>query len=152
MVALFAGGAVAIADDAASPPLNSHQRGNMRGALPYDRSYAQLSPEQKAVLRAEYDSVGPNDEPPYPKYGLSEVADAVARMPVRAPIDGEVVLTVRVDERGDAKSVSLYKTPDDRLSNLIAATLTRIKFKPGLCEGRPCAMDYVFRFHFKFSG
>jgi len=152
MVALFAGGAVAIADDAASPPLNSHQRGNMRGALPYDRSYAQLSPEQKAVLRAEYDSVGPNDEPPYPKYGLSEVADAVARMPVRAPIDGEVVLTVRVDERGDAKSVSLYKTPDDRLSNVIAATLTRIKFKPGLCEGRPCAMDYVFRFHFKFSG
>jgi len=152
MVALFAGGAVAIADDAASPPLNSHQRGNMRGALPNDRSYAQLSPEQKAVLRAEYDSVGPNDEPPYPKYGLSEVADAVARMPVRAPIDGEVVLTVRVDERGDAKSVSIYKSPDGRLSNVIAATLTRTKFKPGLCEGRPCAMDYVFRFHFKFSG
>jgi TonB family protein len=152
-VALFAGGAVAIADDAASSPtLNSHKRGNMRGALPYDRSYAQLSPEQKAVLRAEYDSVGPNDEPPYPKYGLSEVADAVARMPVRAPIDGEVVLTVRVDERGDAKSVSIYKSPDGRLSNVIAATLTRTKFKPGLCEGRPCAMDYVFRFHFKFSG
>jgi hypothetical protein len=35
---------------------------------------------------------------------------------------------------------------------VIAATLTRTKFKPGLCEGRPCTMDYVFRFHFKFSG
>jgi hypothetical protein len=153
MVALLVSSAVAIADDTAmSSPSNSHKRGNMRGALPYDRAYEQLSPEQKTVLRAEYDSVGPKDEPPYPKYGLSEVADAVARMPVRAPIDGEVVLTVRVDERGDAKSVSVYKTPDAKLSNLVAATLTRIKFKPGLCEGRPCAMDYVFKYHFKFSG
>ena len=123
----------------------------MRGTLPYDRSYEQLSPEQKAVLRAEYDSVGPKDEPPYPKYGLSDVADAVARMPRRATLEGEVILTVRVDERGDAKSVSVYKTPDAKLSNLVAYTLTRTKFKPGLCEGRPCAMDYVFKYYFKVS-
>lgn len=123
----------------------------MRGALPYDRSYEQLTSEQKAALRVEYDSVGPKDEPPYPKYGLSDVADAVARMPRREPIEGEVILTVRVDERGDAKSVSIYKTPDAKLSNLVALTLTRSKFKPGLCEGRPCAMDYVFKYYFKVS-
>jgi hypothetical protein len=124
----------------------------MRGALPYDRSYEQLTPEQKAVVRAEYDVVGPNDEPPYPKYGLADVADAVSRMSVRDPIEGEVILTVRVDESGDAKSVSIYKTPDARLSNLVALMVTRSKFKPGLCEGRPCAMDYVFRYYFKISG
>jgi outer membrane biosynthesis protein TonB len=123
----------------------------MRGMLPYDRSYEQLSPEQKAMVRGQYDSVGPNDEPPYPKYGLSDVADAVARMPRRATLEGEVILTVNVDERGIARSVSVYKTPDAKLSNAVAATLTRSKFKPGLCEGRPCAMDYVFKYYFKVS-
>jgi hypothetical protein len=144
MAALFASSPVAIADA-------SIDRIVMRGALPYDRSYEQLTPEQKAVLRAEYDSVGPNDEPPYPKYGLADVADAVSRMSVRDTIEGEVVLTVRVDEHGDAKSVSIYKTPDTRLSNLVALMVTRSKFKPGLCEGRPCAMDYVFKYYFKVS-
>jgi hypothetical protein len=144
MAALFASIPVAIGDAYLD-------RVVMRGALPYDRSYEQLSPEQKAVLRAEYDSVGPKDEPPYPKYGLSDVADAVARMPRRAPLEGEVILTVRVDESGDAKSVSIYKTPDARLSNLVALMLTRSKFKPGVCEGRPCAMDYVFKYYFKVS-
>jgi hypothetical protein len=144
MAALFASSPVAIADAYLG-------RIVMRGALPYDRSYDQLSPEQKAVLRAEYDTVGPTDEPPYPKYGLSDVADAVARMPRRELLEGEVILTVRVDERGDAKSVSVYKTPDAKLSNLVALMLTRGKFKPGLCEGRPCAMDYVFKYYFKVS-
>jgi hypothetical protein len=142
--ALFASSAVAIADAYVD-------RIVMRGTLPYDRSYEQLSLEQKAALRAEYDSVGPKDEPPYPKYGLSDVADAVARMPRREPLEGEVILTVRVDERGVAQSVSIYKTPDAKLSNVVAATLTRTKFKPGLCEGRPCAMDYVFKYYFKVS-
>lgn len=144
IAALFATSSVAVAD--------AHlDRLIMRGALPYDRSYEQLTPEQKAVVRAEYDSVGPNDEPPYPKYGLADVADAVSRMSVRDPIEGEVILTVRVDERGDAKSVSIYKTPDARLSNLVALMVTRSKFKPGLCDGRPCAMDYVFKYYFKVS-
>lgn len=147
IAALYANGSVAIADE------SYHKRGMiMSGAIPYDRNYEQLSPEQKAAVRAEYDSVGPKDEPPYPKYGLADVADAVSRMSVRDPIEGEVVLTVRVDERGDAKSVSIYKTPDARLSNLVALMVTRSKFKPGLCEGRPCAMDYVFRYYFKISG
>ncbi len=144
MAALFASSPVAIADAYLDRLI-------MRGALPYDRSYEQLTPEQKAMVRAEYDSVGPTDEPPYPKYGLSEVADAVARMPRRESIQGDVVLTVHVDERGDAKSVSIYKTPDAKLSNLVALILTRSKFKPGLCEGRPCAMDYVFKYYFKVS-
>ena len=64
MAALFASSPVAIADAYLDRLI-------MRGALPYDRSYEQLTPEQKAVVRAEYDSVGPNDEPPYPKYGLA---------------------------------------------------------------------------------
>jgi hypothetical protein len=142
--ALFASSPFAIADAYTD-------RIVMRGALPYDRSYEQLSPEQKAVVRAQYDSVGPNDEPPYPKYGLSDVADAVARMPRREPLEGEVILTVSVDERGNAKTVSIYKTPDAKLSNVVAATLTRSKFKPGLCERQPCAMDYVFKYYFKIS-
>jgi len=141
---LFASSPVSLADT----DLN---RMVMRGALPYDRSYEQLTPEQKAVVRAEYDNVGPNDEPPYPKYGLADVADAVSRMSVRDPIEGEVILTVRVDESGEAKSVSIYKTPDTRLSNLVALMVTRSKFKPGLCEGRPCTMNYVFRYYFKIS-
>jgi len=58
---------------------------------------------------------------------------------------------VRIDEVGNAKSVSIYKTPDAKLSNVVAATLTRTRFKPGLCEGRPCAMDYVFKYYFKVS-
>ena len=147
IAALYANGSVAIADE------SYHKRGMiMRGAIPYDRNYEQLSPEQKAAVRAEYDSVGPKDEPPYPKYGLADVADAVSRMSVRDPVDGEVILTVRVDEHGNGQSVSVYKTPDPKLSNLVALMLTRSKFKPGVCEGRPCTMDYVFRFYFKLRG
>lgn len=64
--------------------------------------------------------------------GAVAIADDAALS--RALNDGEVVLTVRIDERGDAKSVSIDQTPDGRLSDVVAATLTRMKFKPGLCE------------------
>jgi hypothetical protein len=133
MAALFASSPVAIADAYLD-------RLSMRGALPYDRSYEQLTPEQKAVVRAEYDSVGPTDEPPYPKYGLSEVADAVARMPRREAIQGDVVLTVHVDERGDAKSVSIYKTPDAKLSKSGRVDVDAKQVQAGIVRG-PAVRD-----------
>ena len=119
------------------------------GPIPFDKPYEALTPKQKALVRSAYENLGENDEPPYPKEGLGKALDIVARIQHKALIEGEMVLIVRIDERGDAQSVSVFKTPDPKVSNVVGSALMLLKYKPGICAGKPCAMDYRFDFDFK---
>ena len=120
-----------------------------RGHIPYDKTYEELSPQQKAIVRARYENLGENDEPPYPKEGLGKVLDVVATIQHKALIEGEMDLIVRIDEHGKPQSVAVYKTPDPKVSNAVGSALMFLDYKPGICAGRPCAMDYRFDFDFK---
>ncbi len=53
----------AIKDD--TPALGSMlKRGSVHGTLPYDNRHAELTPEQRAQVKADYEPMAENDEPP----------------------------------------------------------------------------------------
>ena len=112
------------------------------GPIPYDKAYEELDPRQKAIVRASYENLGENDEPPYPKEGLGKVIDVMIAVQKKALVKGEMDLIVRIDEHGKPLSVAVYKTPDPKVSNLAGSALMLLDYKPGVCADRPCAMDY----------
>ncbi|HZP65590.1 MAG TPA: hypothetical protein VFB32_04720 [Rudaea sp.] len=112
--------------------------------IPLDKSYAELSPAQQHALKAEYSGLGVNDEPPFPSAGLKRVYQALAGSYEVAPASGELALLVDVDAKGDPGGVTVVRTPDPRSARRASAALMREKFKPALCSGHPCAMQYRF--------
>jgi len=117
-------------------------------SLPFDKSYDELSLEQKAIIRAEYTQLGENDEPPYPEGGKGPLVKVIAKMQHIMLVTGELSLIARIDEHGDAQTVSVLKTPSDSVSQAVAYAVMQTKFKPGICDSKVCAMDFPLRVSF----
>jgi hypothetical protein len=112
---------------------------------PYDR----LTPQQKAELRALFTNLAESDEPPYPAEGLLPVAKSIVFALSDGAIgEGDLFMTVLVDENGDAKSTSVYATPSSRVSREAATVLMKVKYKPAICAGKPCSSEFPFKAHF----
>jgi len=121
-------------------------------ALPFDGRYADLTPEQKAVLANDYENLPAGDEPPYPLYGLRHMIKPLVRYADMAAPVGSLVASVVVDSQGKAGAVTVYKSPDTEVARLVAAALSFETFKPGMCHGQPCRMEYVLRLDFPQRG
>lgn len=112
---------------------------------PYDR----LTSEQKAAFLAQFKDLTEGDEPAYPADGLLPVAKSIAFALADGPVpEGDLFITVHVDENGVAKSTSIYSTPGQRVSREAASVLMAVKYKPGRCAGKPCASEFPFTAHF----
>ena len=117
-------------------------------AVPFDKTYAQMSAEQKAVIAQDYESLGAGDEPPYPALGLSHLSTYMMRLAEMTGTSGPLVATVDVGPDGQARTVSVFKSPDTRLTSMVTTLLARESYKPAKCAGSPCAMTYVMRVNF----
>jgi hypothetical protein len=128
---------------------SSFRRNVVGGAIvPLDKRYSELSAEEKAILKSQYDGIGPNDEPPFPVDGLLPIYRLVADGQRRLQVTGSMVLSVDVDSGGDATSVSAPKSADPDMVSLVASILIKQKYKPGTCNGIPCNMQFPVRFDF----
>ena len=117
----------------------------LRGRVPFDRTYGELTAAQKDVLFQDYESLAPGDEPPFPLYGVHHVIAPLVRFADTWNPVGPLVASVEVDALGNAVSVTTYQSPDPQLTRVVGAALALEKYKPALCKGRPCAMQYVLR-------
>lgn len=121
-------------------------RTNMASAsLPLDVSYSDFTPEQKASWKSQYQSMPADDEPPYPLTGPKTVMKAVLKAVQRTGYDGEIEAIVVVRDDGTPDSVSVIKAPTDKLGKFVAQALMVEKYKPAVCGGKPCAMEYPFK-------
>jgi hypothetical protein len=121
------------------------ERPVITGALiPLDKSYAELSPEQQSMVKANYGNLGASDEPPYPLNGLKSISQRIANADVSAAVDGELVMQVDVSSSGDATTVATVHSPNPNIARVAAIALQREKYKPGICHGQPCAMPFVY--------
>jgi hypothetical protein len=120
----------------------------LRAAFPFDKQWSELTPEQRQMFRAKYSNLGENDEPPFPELGMGPIAREVQKLQQRVLTDGLLVITVHVDENGDAQSVAIYQTPNPSLSKGVAYVVMNTKYKPAKCDGKPCAMDFPYSFNF----
>jgi hypothetical protein len=114
-------------------------------ALPFDKTWAELTPQQKDIVRADYESMPAEDEPPYPEKGLKRIVWSVAKRAEVTGDTGKVIAAVTVDGEGKARDVTVYKSPSPEITSLVTANLVTETFKPARCRGQPCTMAFVLR-------
>lgn len=128
------------------PDTGSHiLRETVNSDLPPDKPYGELTTQQQRVVKAQYEQMGPNDEPPYPLNGPQGLYKAMVSGQNKRLARGTLSLVVNVDAGGEAVSVAVLSSPDPELTQFAARLLIQAKYKPARCDGAPCAMQYPFR-------
>lgn len=113
--------------------------------VPPEKKYHDLTESQKNNVRANYEGLAPDDEPPYPVDGVLALYTAVSDVGVYFKAMGEVELVATVTPEGKVSSVSAFKSPDHRMTEYVTKILAVQKFKPAVCKGAPCQMDFLLK-------
>ena len=117
--------------------------------IPLNKRYSELTLEQQAQVRSQYESLGPNDEPPFPLDGLGPIYKSIAAAQQRLLVVGRLSVAVDISSQGEATSVSVFDSPDPQMVKIVASLLMAQMYKPALCDGTPCQMKYPFRITFQ---
>lgn len=118
----------------------------LAGTIPLDERYAELTTEQKNKLKAPYEKMGDNDEPPFPLNGLRPLYAALGKVHEKLNLfyKGPVTMYVQIDSKGNPGAMNLVEAPDPEMGQALANIMALQKFKPALCKGIPCSMPYMF--------
>jgi len=117
--------------------------------IPLNKAWSELTPEQQAEFRAQYQSIRDGDEPPFPVQGLKPVFSAIQKGQDVMQARGVLDFTVSVGPDGKATNVEGADTITGvnarEMSNYVASVLMMAKYKPAVCGGQPCAMQFPFK-------
>lgn len=113
--------------------------------IPLDKKYEELSAEQKDIVKSQYENMPADDEPPFPIDGLGPIYRAIAKAQGKLAVEGPLTIFVEIGSDGIANSVSVYQSPNQQMTMAVATLLMRQKFKPALCQGQACKMQFPFR-------
>jgi hypothetical protein len=128
------------------------RKGLVKLTVPATDPYDRLTPEQKNAFLALFDNLPADYEPAYPLEGLRPVANSMAfALSDGAVGEGDLFLTVQVDDKGEPQSTKIYASPSSRVSREAAAALMSIKYKPARCAGKPCSAEFPFTAKFEFE-
>lgn len=117
-------------------------------AVPLNLRYEQLSDEHKAQVRSQYEALAADDEPPFPAEGLKPLYQALYQVQQQLLVRGDLTLVASVLPDGTVDQVQAIGAQDPDMVNAAARVLMATAFKPALCHGQPCRMDYPVRLHF----
>ncbi|MCA6215543.1 energy transducer TonB [Ideonella sp. B7] len=133
-----------------SPRLGTNiRKDQMTGSeVALNRTYDQLSEEDKAALNSWWEDIQPGDEPPFPQEGLRAIYDPIRKVQDKLLESGRLSAVATVDDTGHVSSVSVFKSPSNELTQAVARILMLIPFKPAVCGGQPCQMDFPIRLNF----
>ncbi|HXA48418.1 MAG TPA: energy transducer TonB [Burkholderiaceae bacterium] len=117
------------------------------GTISINKRYADLTPAEKAILRSEFAQMKESDEPPFPAKGLMPVLNELRKVHEQTGLEnkGAVAVNVQVDSQGNPTSVSIIDSPSPDISQVASVALMAQTYKPALCGGTSCAMEYHFR-------
>ena len=152
---LLVPGSVVLGDDGytikqESPSTGTHIRQDVASSnVSMTKKYQELSETERNSVRGMYDGLPEGDEPPYPENGMKQIAKDMAKIQEAVLITGELFVTVEVDATGKGRNVKFYKIPEPSIAKPVALSLLRTRYKPAICSGKPCAMEFPFTFHFK---
>ena len=135
--------------DAVAPLGSNIKRYVTEGSqIPINKTYGELSLEEKMSVNRYYEKIEPGDEPPFPSEGLRPIQSAIAKVQSRLLVTGELILVVSVGADGNATEVKAVGSPSPEMTQAAASIILLTKYKPAICKGQPCKMDYPFRFNF----
>ena len=133
------------------PPIGSNIRRNITEGshIPINKKYSEMSAEEKEAVRRYYEVMETDDEPPFPAEGLRPIHDAVAKAQQKLLVTGRLVLVASVGPDGNVTDVKAIGSPSSEMVQAAGSIVVLSKFKPALCKGQACKMDYPFIFNFK---
>jgi Gram-negative bacterial TonB protein C-terminal len=120
-------------------------------AIPLNRRYSQLTDGEQRLVKSQYEAMRPLDEPPFPVDGLKPIHEAIAEIQRRLLLQGKLSMQAEVDAQGAVTNVSVYESPDPKLTQAAATVLMLTRFKPALCQGEPCKMAFPLRVTFRLE-
>ena len=113
--------------------------------IPLDKTYDQLTPEQKAELHGMYEGLPEGDEPPFPENGIKPIFSAIRKAQRVLQARGELNMAVTVGPDGTATKVEdrggVYNV---QMTELAQQVLLLTRYKPAVCKGQPCTMQFRF--------
>jgi hypothetical protein len=121
------------------------------GTVPFDKRYSELTVEQRRIVKSQYERMGDADEPPFPVNGLRPIYLMLASGQQELRVNGPLTIFVEVDSKGRATKVSILQSPNPAMAKFAASVLLQEKYKPALCNGIPCTMEFPFRTTFESS-
>lgn len=113
--------------------------------IPLNKTYGQLTEAQKAELNKMYESLPPGDEPPFPAEGIKPIFNAIKNAQRVLQARGALDLAVTVGPDGKATKVDDFShLRSTQMAELAQQVLLLTKYKPGMCSGTPCTMQFRF--------
>lgn len=135
------------------PRVGSHIR--MRVAespgIAVNLAYHQLPAADRAKLHAQYEQIAEGDEPPYPLRGLQALLDPMRQAQAKLLVRGELFLVATVGPDGKAREVRALGSPSPEMTRFAAQVMMLTPYKPAVCGGQPCTMDFPFRMTFRIE-
>ena len=116
--------------------------------IPINRRYADLTPDERQLVKSQYEAMAPADEPPFPVDGLESVYAAVAKVQKILLVTGNLAMEVEVDSQGQASAVRVLASPDPKLTQAVALVLLLTRYKPAVCGAKPCRMSLPINVNF----
>lgn len=111
-------------------------------SMPFKKPYAELTPEQQSRLKAQYEQMGEDDEPPYPLKGTQALYKALSDAAQKLNLTGDLLMIAEIDSQGQATSVAVMQSPAPEMTQVAATALILEKYKPARCAGVPCKMQF----------
>lgn len=113
--------------------------------IPLNKTYAQLTPEQKEILHSMYENIAPGDEPPFPEKGIKPIFNAVSNAQYILQARGDLNMRVTVGPDGKAVQVEDFSDVHNaQMREALQNALMLTKYKPAICKGEPCTMQFKF--------
>jgi hypothetical protein len=113
--------------------------------IPLNKTYAQLTPEQRQILHSMYENIAPGDEPPFPEKGIKPIFNAVSNAQHILQARGDLNMTVTVGPDGKALQVEDFSdVRSTQMREALQNALMLTKYKPAVCGGAPCTMQFKF--------
>ncbi len=114
--------------------------------VPPEKNYSELTEAEKNRVKANFDAMPAADEPPYPVGGVRALYTVISEVQHYWKTEGELEMVASVKADGTVSNVSVYKTPPRwEMAPYVAQILAVQKFKPAICDGVPCAMDFPLK-------
>jgi hypothetical protein len=112
---------------------------------PQNKSFGDMTDEEKFSVRRPYGiALAKADEPPFPIDGMKQIGIQIDMAINRLKVVGKLGVIVNVLPDGTAASVNIIMSPNEVLTTYAERIFMQQKFKPGKCDGKPCAMPYVY--------
>ena len=116
--------------------------------IPLDKPYQEFSPADKAALHSRYENIAPGDEPPFPAKGMKSIFELIEKAQAKRRDRGLLSLVADVDSSGRVIAVKEFASPSPEMTRFVSAVLIETPFKPAMCNGQACKMEFPFRLHF----